>query len=295
MKRKKTGPDEIRKAQERAVETAAKLPKAPPKPGKKFLAMKEKLREKLESFDMVELGCEQITEIFSSMAEIARLEGKLSLETFKDAKDEFFATGLQLLLDGTEPAVIAEVQNPWQQTRLQHLRIRCDLVATAIAEIANRRSPYLIEHKLTALHQASLKKTGVTEKDGTVGKFKTRVRRTSFSQMDLDQLTQALTVMAWIARKRGIGQLGELVDLIDDEFARTALRWLADGVLEYFRPAPETLLDLIETRKQTLLRKCDLCHTMTTAGLVSLQMGMNPRLLEFRLGNYYECDLSLVE
>jgi flagellar motor component MotA len=294
MKRRKIEPDDIRKAQEKVLKTASKLPKAPPKPGKAFLAMKKKLEEKLEAHDVVEVGCEELPAIFSSMAEIARLEGILSLEILAGARDPFFTTGLRLLLDGTEPGVIAEVQNPWKETILAYFRTRYEMIETGLTEISGGRHPMLIAHKLATIYRAELEGplggTAVGEKDCTAGKFKTRVKRTPFSVMNLDQLTEALVVLAWIARKRGFDELDKVVDCIDEEFAQTGLRWLLEGTEgdKMFRLAPEITLEMVATRKEALVRKRDLCYSMVVDGLVSLQRGMHPKLLEFKLRNYFE-------
>jgi hypothetical protein len=48
------------------------------------------------------------------------------------------------------------------------------------------------------------------------------------------------------------------------------------------------VLGMIAIRKETLLRERDLCYSMVIDGLVSLQRGMHPKLLEFKLRNYFE-------
>ena len=173
---------EVDQMQFRIVKQAAHLGEKalvvwPPKPMKKRTA-KEKEAEKpsktereenemllhLAQKKLDELSYDELHQLFVGMAERARKEGILSLESVGDAAvDPFVKMAIDLVVDGTEPALIMDILETWTKSLMhEHERRYQDLlhengvkytkVIEAMMAMQAGDNPRVIEHKLSVIY-----------------------------------------------------------------------------------------------------------------------------------------------
>lgn len=149
----------------------------PPKPLHKRTA-KEKEAEKpsktereenemllhLAQKKLEELSYDELHQLFVGMAERARKEGILSLESVGDAAvDPFVKMAIDLVVDGTEPALIMDILETWTKSLMhEHERRYQDLlhengvkytkVIEAMMAMQAGDNPRVIEHKLSVIY-----------------------------------------------------------------------------------------------------------------------------------------------
>ena len=149
----------------------------PPKPLHKRTA-KEKEAEKpsktereenemllhLAQRTLEELSYDELHQLFVGMAERARKEGILSLESVGDAAvDPFVKMAIDLVVDGTEPALIMDILETWTKSLMhEHERRYQDLlhengvkytkVIEAMMAMQAGDNPRVIEHKLSVIY-----------------------------------------------------------------------------------------------------------------------------------------------
>ena len=91
---------------------------------------------------------------------------------------------------------------------------------------------------------------------------------------DLDEL---FTTLAEVARREGILALEAVGDKAADPLIRMAILLAVDGT------QPELIKDMITTWKESLLREQDTKYRKVIEGLMSIQAGDNPRIVEHKL------------
>ncbi len=95
---------------------------------------------------------EEMIRAFRMMAETARREGLLSLETIIDnhVDDELTKLGLQLIVDGTDPNYVREITTTRKKALLAALEKRLDIIITAVLGIQSGDNPAILEEKCRA-------------------------------------------------------------------------------------------------------------------------------------------------
>ena len=100
---------ETEQALKRVSEKVPNLAQYIPQLSAEYLSMKNGLREKLEHIPSLQLGLDDIAELFTGMIEVSQREGVLALHELEEACDNgFFRRSLGLLLDGCEPTLLRE-------------------------------------------------------------------------------------------------------------------------------------------------------------------------------------------
>lgn len=111
-----------------------------------------------------ELSYDELHQLFVGMAERARKEGILSLESVGDAAvDPFVKMAIDLVVDGTEPALIMDILETWTKSLMhEHERRYQDLlhengvkytkVIEAMMAMQAGDNPRVIEHKLSVIY-----------------------------------------------------------------------------------------------------------------------------------------------
>lgn len=145
--------NEIEESQQLIAEMAAKPKKArPKKPGKRYLAMKAKLKE-TAARPLEELSFDEINRMFRSMAEVARTEGILELQSIAESAGEgLLAGGLRLLVDGTEPELLASILEANARSILHEQQVKLEKVTKGIAALQQGTHPMLLEHQVTVIY-----------------------------------------------------------------------------------------------------------------------------------------------
>jgi len=89
---------------------------------------------------------------FKAMAETARAEGLLSLEKIIDSRvdDELSRVGLQLVVDGTDPQLVAEITATKKQALLADYEKRLDIIISAVKAIQRGDAPAIVEERCKA-------------------------------------------------------------------------------------------------------------------------------------------------
>ncbi len=86
------------------------------------------------------------------MANVARAEGILELQKVDwAAMDEFSATALKLIVDGTEPGLAREVLENLAGSRLREEETRYRKVIEGMISIQAGQNPKFIEHKVAVI------------------------------------------------------------------------------------------------------------------------------------------------
>ena len=129
-----------------------KAPKRKARFSKEYLAMKREVR-KIAKRPLQQLNFDEINQMFTNLAEIARREGVLELENIVQGNDEDFLTyAMRLIVDGTEPALIMDILESWKESLMrEHERKYIKAIEAAMA-IQAGDNPRLIESKLQRIY-----------------------------------------------------------------------------------------------------------------------------------------------
>lgn len=100
-----------------------------------------------------QLELADLRRVFAAMVELAHSQGILALEPFTgDMADPLFRRGLELVVDGIEPAVLAAFLDNWSESRLRQMRARLRSVAEGLVALQSGDSPQIIEAKLEVIY-----------------------------------------------------------------------------------------------------------------------------------------------
>jgi hypothetical protein len=99
-----------------------------------------------------ELSYDEIDQLFVDLAETARREGILALETAGDnMTDDYIKMAVSLAVDGTEPALIMDMLETWKKSLLREQETKYIKVIEGIMAIQAGDNPRIIEHKLSLI------------------------------------------------------------------------------------------------------------------------------------------------
>jgi len=129
--------------------------KSPQKPlSKAYLKMKKDLQKQLKTIPISHLDFEALTTTLISLAQVARTEGILALETVvKDAADPdgFFSLATQLIIDGVAPKLAEEITTSRKKVLRLQYESKLDMITTGIQATQLGENPRIIEQKLRAM------------------------------------------------------------------------------------------------------------------------------------------------
>jgi flagellar motor component MotA len=118
---------------------------------KQYLDAKEKAQQTAQK-KLAELSFEEIDELFTTMAEIARREGILALEeSGGKAADPFLQRAILLAVDGTQPELIKDMLDKWQASLLREQEVKYRKVIEGLRGIQAGDNPRIVEHKLAMI------------------------------------------------------------------------------------------------------------------------------------------------
>ena len=87
------------------------------------------------------------------LADLARREGILALEReMSGIEDDFLRQGMQLAVDGTEPALIMDMMETWRKSLMHEHEVKYQKVIEGIMAIQAGDNPRIIEHKLSVIY-----------------------------------------------------------------------------------------------------------------------------------------------
>lgn len=122
------------------------------KPSKQYLDGQRRLKQQVKK-SLSELSYDEMNSLFVAMAERARKEGILALESVAQGiTDPFMKDGVQLAVDGTEPALIADILETWMGSLLHEQKRKYQKVIEGIMSIQQGDNPRIVGHKLEVLY-----------------------------------------------------------------------------------------------------------------------------------------------
>ena len=121
------------------------------KSSKKYLDGQRRLKQQVKR-SLSELNYDEINSLLVAMAEKARKEGILALESVGQGMAEpFIKDAVQLAVDGTEPDLIIDIMKTWMNSLMHEHETKYKKVIEAIMAIQSGDNPRIIEHKLEVI------------------------------------------------------------------------------------------------------------------------------------------------
>jgi flagellar motor component MotA len=284
--------------QSRIVETILQLrdhgqivwPKENEKPrpkgelGEGYVAAKERVKAQLAEKSYLDMNCEGITEAIVGLANVARAEGILELETLVDtASNDLLLTGIGLAVDGTEPELIQTILETRTEYLVLHCVTTCRMMMEGFMSIQCNDNPRIVEQKLRAFYVAPPSKRSLFE-GVSIDDLKTQVQNTPHTLWMFDEVTDLMTDASIVARWQGVAALEPLVSLAKLKLLQLGLRLTVDEVeLELTQNILETHLVHLEHH---LMTKC----RMVMEGIMSIQSGDHPNVVESKVRTFFDFD-----
>lgn len=123
-----------------------------PKLGREHLALKREVKNAAKR-PLSELSLDEINRMFGGLAEVARREGILALDSVvQGTRNEFLATAVRLAVDGTEPELIQAILGTWMESLQHEHGVKHRKVLEGIMSIQSGDSPRIVEQKLGYLY-----------------------------------------------------------------------------------------------------------------------------------------------
>jgi hypothetical protein len=141
----------------RGIDIPLELPE--PRPQQKtdeYLATKSALKQKLQNIPSLQMDLDALSEVIVGMAEIARVEGILSLEEMADESsrmENLLKDGIQLAVDGTEIDLVADLLTTKMQALVHSYETRCRMIIEGVKAIQNGENPRIVEHRLSSFYK----------------------------------------------------------------------------------------------------------------------------------------------
>lgn len=221
---------------------------------------------------------EEVSDFVVDLAESARHLGILSLQkSAQTAVDPFVRQAIRLVTDGYEPQRARSLLEDMMTSTLRHEETVCRMVATWTRSIGEEEPPAVLEQHLRALYRP-----GVPEREthtkATVGSVKRALKGRHLAELTLDEVVDVLMEGGILARLRGVKALMGLLGEANHALLAHALPLL------YVRKAEGDVLEMILTDHQdALMARLEVAHRMFMEGMLIIQMGWNPVIIESRV------------
>ena len=265
-------------------------------PGEEYLSLMSKLENQLQGVSFSDLSFEDITEVFFTIAEIAKRNGILALEKAAEfPTEDLFRQALRLVVDGHEPEAIQKVLDTRLETLIHDRKTRYRMIIEGVSTMrAEKTAGIGVGLRLRNLYMSNFYAPDRKGKDAglnpSVQKLKTRLEKTPFSQLSLEEITEVMMDIAIIARQETTEALGEIAALIDDpllvEGLNMAVYGRAGGKTFPFL-FPELIRRMLEIKMHTLLQQQETRYRMIIEGMRSIQSGDHPNVIRQKLRNFY--------
>ena len=120
-----------------------------------YQANKKALAEMLGRTPTRQLGLEELRGMVVGLAEVARAEGIVALESFVESSvslEGILRDGLCLIIDATAPEVVADLLDTQRQALIASVDTRCKMIIAGVRGIQQGENPRIIGHKLGAFY-----------------------------------------------------------------------------------------------------------------------------------------------
>jgi len=224
------------------------------------------------------LSLSEVHELIHELSARARANGIMSLEVAaKAATDPFIQEGLRLLVDGTEPALLADFLKTRIRAILQHLENRQLVILEGVVAICAGDNPQIVAHKLSAVYQVDFSR--VTEPSGaSIEDLQAHLRVAPASTLNLDMLTNLLVDLSDLARRAGLPTLAPLAQDIDDAMLCEGVKYLAT------ERSMQEIVETLEAHKESAMSQTQARLQVFTAGLTAIQEGKKGAELDVAMG-----------
>ena len=122
---------------------------------KAYVKMKADVIAKLQTTPISHLGYSDLTEVLTNLAEIALVEGLMTLEAVvKDVKDfdGLFKEGIQLIVDGFVPSSVEEMMQTRKKVAMHQYETSLDMIITGIQAIQLGNTPRVVNRKMVMMY-----------------------------------------------------------------------------------------------------------------------------------------------
>jgi hypothetical protein len=219
-----------------------------------------------------------LQDLFSGLATQAQREGILSLVEYADSIDDpFLRMGLQLVVDGTEPALVRDLlETRLVQAILPHQRTRGLMVIEGAMAVYSGDNPLLVRHKLAMfIAQPSPDWSDIDLQGVTVEGILAALREKSDGEMTLEEIADLYACLGKLAREKGI----EILAPLPEEMLRLEARDLTSEMLRHGLdlllscPNPDQIIKGMKVQLEAYLDSYDRIHRQVIEGLCAIQEG----------------------
>ncbi len=220
-----------------------------------------------------DMTLDEIAKLWAGFTELARRYGILYLDGF-DASP-MVRESLVLLVDGTEPALIADAL----LTRAEHALLasretRGKMVIEALMSLHSGDNPGLVHYKLHTIFADYQTPTAGRPERRTIEEIALRLElrlQQRYFNMDYGEIAALFTDMSYLARQNGLAALRPYSEKIDYPMLRLGIE-----LIDSDTPADQ-IVEALEAQLGSDLQKTRFQYRACIAGALSVQKGDNPR------------------
>jgi len=218
---------------------------------------------------------EGLVRYLQALARKSRCVGLLGIEPNVDRIDEeLLRIGLEMVVDGTDYAVLDGILRERRKNLLAQYEQRLDMIITAVDAISAGDSPSIMEAKCRARMAANSKPARIMP-DDTEGMDK-ELAGPGPGKRDAEGLVHYFAALARKARMVGLLGIEDDVEKIDEELARSGLRLIVDGTDRGFTKS------ILTSRKAALLIQYGQRLNIIIDGAMAISSGDNPVIVGAR-------------
>ena len=234
----------------------------------------------LASCPLESLTADERAELWLGIARQALKNGILSLQPVEgQTTDPFLREALQLLVDGTEPALLHDLlETRLKRAILPQQSTRCAMIIEAVMSIQSGDHPVLIRHKMGTIYLAESVSARQDERRGEpiVDALAQRLRPEPVAQMAFDQVDDLLTDLGWLAHNESTDAFKILPKALEErhDVASATLR----GGLEMMLAGtePDKIMDTLECKVHDELEELEKTYRIVIEAALGTQAGKEP-------------------
>ena len=250
--------------------------------GEGYFAAKEQTKKRLAEKLYLDMSFEEITETIVGIANVARYQGVLEMESLADtASDDVLRAAMRLVIDGTEPEFIQDFLGTRIEFFMQHVDTLHRMMLEGIMAIQSGDNPRIVCRKVKVFYVAPYSERETYE-HVSVEHLKTRFQKLSVWDARFEDVAEAITDMSIVATQESKQALEHVVPFVNDPFFAQGLRLMIDDT------EPKVILDLLDTRLKYWMKLLEVKCQMVMEGMLMTQAGNNPRIIEQKVRSYYD-------
>jgi flagellar motor component MotA len=252
----------------------------PGKVGSNLQALRRRVPEAARKCRLGSMRLQDISDLIVALANLARGLGILNLEeTAGAARDPFLRQAVRLAVDGYEPTNVRCFLEDMKSAGMQHEESVCRMVVIWTSSIRKEEPPALLEQRLRSLYRPGAPERGTYTK-ATAGSVRKALKGGHLSELTLDEVVEVLMEASILARLRGVKALAGPLGEANHELLANALDLLGR---EIKGDVLETILMILTDHQEALMARLEVAHKMVMEGLMTIQQGWNPKVIESRV------------